>query len=163
VNYGLFSVPLYISRHAFITFPIISFVRAAQYFEFFIPEKNVDSSGVLEESQNQEPVQTELKISQPSMKKADVKPESISQKMTNGNSDGSVNDINKSLDNLHVNDDLPIELKAEVLYTISNLNVRPAFPSLLLHLLYDVYRTFMVFLAPYFSLLYISYLHLFSL
>ena len=118
MNYGLFSVPLYISRHAFIIFPIIRFVRAAQYFEFFIPEKNVDSSGVLEESQNHELVQTELKISQPSLKKADVKPESILQEMTNGNSDESVNDINKSLDNLHVNEDLPIELKAEVLYIL---------------------------------------------
>ena len=77
---------------------------------------------MLEESQNHEPVQTELKTSQPSLKKVDVKPESISQELTNGKSDETVNDINNSLDNLHVNENIPIELKAEVYWSCNNIS-----------------------------------------
>jgi hypothetical protein len=70
---------------------------------------------VLEESKKHEPVQKESKTSQSSPKKTDVKSASIPQQMSNGNSEETVKDINNSLDNLHVNQNLPIELKAEVL------------------------------------------------
>ena len=91
-----------------------------------IDERNVDHSGILEESQNHEPVQTELKTSQPSQKKADVKPGSISQELKNGKSHETVNDINNCLDNLHVNEDLPIELKAEFLSCVMEKNYEKA-------------------------------------
>jgi hypothetical protein len=70
---------------------------------------------VLEESIKHEPVQKEMKTSQSSLNKADVKSESIPQQMSNGNSEETVKYINNSLDNLHVNQNLPIGLKAEVL------------------------------------------------
>ena len=92
-----------------------------------IDERNVDHSGMLEESQNHEPVQTELKTSQPSLKKkADMKPENISQELTNGKSDETVNDVNNCLDNLHVREDLPIELKAEFLSCVMEKNYEKA-------------------------------------
>ena len=89
----------------------------------------IDERKVLEESQNHEHVQTELKTSQPSLKKADVKPESIAQELTNGKSDETVNDVNNCLDNiagLHVNEDLPIELKAEFLSCVMEKNYEKA-------------------------------------
>ncbi len=71
---------------------------------------------VQEESKNHAPVQKELKTFEPTLNKENVEPASIPQQMTNGNSEKTVNNINNSLDNLDVNEGLPIELKAEVPY-----------------------------------------------
>ena len=69
---------------------------------------------VQEESKNH--AQKPAKTFEPTLKKENVEPASIPQQMANGNSEKTVNNINNSLDNLDVNEGLPIELKAEVPY-----------------------------------------------
>ena len=82
----------------------------------FITDGIVDYPAfVQEESKKLKAVQTELKTSQPSLEKADATPKNISNLITNGKkSEQTVKDVDSSLDELHVNQDLPIELKAEV-------------------------------------------------
>ena len=69
---------------------------------------------MLEEGKKAKPTEKELKGLQAPLEKTDGKSESNSQKISNENSERHLNDITNSLDNLDVNDDLPMELKAEV-------------------------------------------------
>ena len=81
---------------------------------YFISDRIVDHPN-MQESKKLKPVRTELKTSQPSLKIADSAAENTSNFISNGDdSEKTIEDLNKSLDKLHVNQDLPIELKAEV-------------------------------------------------
>ena len=82
---------------------------------FFISDKIVDyPTGVQEECKKLKAVQTELKTCQPSLEKAIATPKNISNLISNKENSKKIVDVNSSLDKLHVSQDLPIELKAEV-------------------------------------------------